>query len=133
LKNHLNIILPTTPGSSNWCPFLMSPHQHPVLTSPLPTRATCRAYLTLDLTTRIIFGHKTVAGKQWSKQLQLHADTAGRKATSEIITPHKADRRGWRKRNSAILLRRLMMPRAGTIEQMILKFMRISSLWGLQV
>ena len=55
LKIHLNIILPSTPGSSKWSLSFMFPHQNSVYTSPL--RATCPSHLILlDLIIRTLLG-----------------------------------------------------------------------------
>ena len=53
LKTHLNIMLPSTAGSSKRFLTLRISHQNPVYTSPLPIRVTRPAYLILlDLITR---------------------------------------------------------------------------------
>ena len=60
LKNHLNIILPSTPGSPKW--FFPSGFPTKTLYTPLlsPIRATCLAHIILlDLITR------TILGEQW--------------------------------------------------------------------
>ena len=55
LKIHLNVVLPSTPGSPKW--YL--PHQNPVYVSPLPLRATYPAHLILlDFITRTILGEQ---------------------------------------------------------------------------
>ena len=57
LKIHLNIILPSMPGSPKWSLFLRCPHQNPVYTSLLPIRATCPSlFIILDFITRIVLG-----------------------------------------------------------------------------
>jgi len=44
---HFSIILPSTSGFSKWPLSLNFPHQSSICISPLPTRATCPAHLTL--------------------------------------------------------------------------------------
>ena len=57
LKMHLNMILPSTPGSSKWFLSLRFSHQNPVYTSLLPRRATCPAHLIIfDLVNRTKLG-----------------------------------------------------------------------------
>jgi hypothetical protein len=57
LKVHLNIILPSTPGSPQWSHYLRFPHPNPIHASPLPIHTTCPAHLILlDIITRTILG-----------------------------------------------------------------------------
>ena len=59
LKIHLNIILPSAPGSSKWSLSFRFPHQNPVYTSPSPIHATCLTHLiVLDLINQRIFGEE---------------------------------------------------------------------------
>ena len=56
LNIHLNIILPSMPGSYKWYLSLRFSHQNPVYTSTLPIHATCPAHIIcLNLTTWTIF------------------------------------------------------------------------------
>ena len=55
-KIHPNIILPSTPGSPQWSPYLRFPHQNPVHISPLPhTR-----YMPRPTHSSIIFEHRRI-------------------------------------------------------------------------
>ena len=59
LKIHLNIILPSTPGSPQWSLSLRFPHENPLCTSPLPnTRYMTRPSHSSRLITRITFGRQ---------------------------------------------------------------------------
>ena len=57
LKNHLNIILTSMPGSPKWFLSLRFPHHTPYTPLLSPIRATCPAYLfLLDFITRTVLG-----------------------------------------------------------------------------
>ena len=70
LKIHINIILPSTPGSSKWSHSLRFPHQTLLYTSPLTIRATYPAHLIL-----LGFITSTILGEQCRSLLTylLHA------------------------------------------------------------
>jgi hypothetical protein len=58
LRNHLNIILPSTPVYPKWRHSLRFPHLKPEYTPPLPLHATCPAHLILEFIARAIFGEQ---------------------------------------------------------------------------
>ena len=83
LKIRFNITLPPTPGSSKWSPALMSPHQNPVCTPPLPHNCHVTAHLILfDLIKLAIFGEDH---RSWNSSLCsfLHSPVA-----SSLVVPY---------------------------------------------
>ena len=59
LKNNLNIIITSKPGSPKWFLSLRFVHQNPVHVSSRPIHATCPTHLILlDFVTRVILGEE---------------------------------------------------------------------------
>jgi len=83
LKIHLNIIFPSTPGSSMWSVSLRLPRQNLVYTSPFPHRSTCPTYLILpNFSTQIIF-HAEYRSLSSSLCSFLHSSV-----TSSLLSPN---------------------------------------------
>ena len=83
LKNYLNIILPTTPGSSKWSLPHIFPHQKPCVPLLSPIHAICPTnHILHALITR------TILGEQWGSLSSYSCSFLHSPATSSLLGPN---------------------------------------------
>jgi len=83
LKIHLNIIFPSTPGSSKWSFSLRFPHQNPVCTSALPL--TCYIHRPFHFSNFIT---RTILGEEYKSLISSLCSFLHSPVTSSLLGPN---------------------------------------------